>query len=288
MYVIAGVSGNTGSVVASTLLAAHQPVRVIVRDAAKGEVWRARGADVAIADLGDQPALTRALTGATGAYLLLPPTGWTQTGIAADRQAKTAAIVGAVRAAKPANVVFLSSVGADLPDGTGPIRFLHVAERALRDAGVPVTFLRAAYFMENWAGMLPGALTGGALYYGVGEGVAFDQVATQDIGETAAALLREGPHGVRVVELAGPAQASLQDVAAILTKLTGKPIQGVSVPPAAMVQALLGQAASPELAEGFGEMAGAITRGLLQFRGAPRHGTVTLEQRLAGLLAAAT
>src|SRR5262245_15999011 len=85
MYVIAGVTGNTGSVAALTLLAAKQPVRVIVRDAAKGEPWKARGAEVAVASLDDRAALTRALTGATGAYLLLPPSGWTETEIPKHR-----------------------------------------------------------------------------------------------------------------------------------------------------------------------------------------------------------
>lgn len=287
MYVIAGVSGNTGSVVATTLLAAGQPVRVIVRDAAKGEPWRARGAEVAVADLADQAALTRALTGATGAYLLLPPPGWTQTGIAADRQAKTAALLGAVRAARPGHVVLLSSVGADLAGGTGPIQYLHPVEQGLRESGVPATFLRAASFMENWSGLLAGALAGGALYYGVAEGVRFPQVATEDIGKTAASLLLEGPRGVRVVELAGPAELSVQDTAEVLSRVAGKPVKGVSVPPAAMVQALIGQGASAELAEGFGEMVAAINRGTIAFRGTPVRGTITLDQRLRTLLAAA-
>ena len=73
MFVIAGVSGHTGSVVATTLLAAGKPVRVIVRDAAKGAEWKAKGAEVAVAQLDDRASLAAALKGATGAYLLSPP-----------------------------------------------------------------------------------------------------------------------------------------------------------------------------------------------------------------------
>ncbi|HEU4733038.1 MAG TPA: NmrA family NAD(P)-binding protein [Kofleriaceae bacterium] len=287
MYVIAGVSGNTGSVVATTLLAANQKVRVVVRDAAKGEVWRARGAEVAVADLGDQAALTRALTGATGAYLLLPPPGFTQTGLAADRTAKIASLLGAVRAARPGHVVLLSSVGAELPDGTGPIKYVAAIERGLRESGVPSTFLRAAFFQDNWGALLQGAIAGGALYYGLAEGVRLGQVATEDIGKTAARLLLEGAKGVRVVELAGPADLSLEDTAHILSRVSGKPIKPVSVPPAAMVQALIGQGASSEIAESLGEMVTAINSGTIHFHGAPVRGTVTLEQRLRDLLAKA-
>jgi uncharacterized protein YbjT (DUF2867 family) len=284
MYVIAGVSGNTGSVVAHTLLAANHQVRVIVRDAAKGEPWRARGAEVAVADLADQAALTRALIGATGAYLLLPPAGWTQTNIAADVAAKTASLVGAVREARPGHLVLLSSIGAEVPDGTGPIKFLHRLEQGLRASGVPTTFLRASSFMENWATMLPGAVAGGALYYGLGEGVKLGQVATQDIGRTAAQLLLEGPRGHRVVELTGPADVTLEDVAAVASRIAGKPIRAVSVPRAAMEQALIGQGASPELAANLGEMIEAINHGVVKFHAPPVRGAITLEHRLRGLL----
>lgn len=287
MYVIAGVSGHTGSVVANALLAAKQKVRVIVRDTAKGEAWRAKGAEVAVADIADQAALTRALTGATGAYLLLPPPGWTQTQIAADRKTKTEALLGAVRAARPGHVVLLSSVGAELPDGTGPIKYIHVVEQGLRESGVPATFLRAGAFMENWDAMLEGAIASGALYYGLAEGVKTPQVATEDIGKTAAQLLLEGPRGVRVVELTGPAEFSLQDVAATLSKVAGKPVNGVSVPTAAMVQALIGQAASAELAEGFGELAAGLSSGIIKFQGTPIRGSVTFEQHLRSVLAPA-
>ena len=72
MYVVAGVTGNTGKVVAETLLAQKKPVRALVRDEAKGAEWKKRGAEVVVTELDDAAALSRALAGATGAYLLLP------------------------------------------------------------------------------------------------------------------------------------------------------------------------------------------------------------------------
>ena len=73
MFVVAGVSGKTGSVVARTLLENGKKVRVVVRDAKKGDEWKAKGAEVAVASVDDAGALTKALQGAEGAYLLLPP-----------------------------------------------------------------------------------------------------------------------------------------------------------------------------------------------------------------------
>jgi len=72
MFVIAGASGNTGRVVAETLLAQGKKVRVVVREDSKGAALRAQGAEVAIASLDDQRALEGALAGADGFYALLP------------------------------------------------------------------------------------------------------------------------------------------------------------------------------------------------------------------------
>src|SRR3954468_5695495 len=111
MYVIAGVSGNTGSIVASTLLDQGKKVRVIVRDAKKGEPWKARGAEVAVATVDDEAALTKALEGATGAYLLSPPDLGAKDFIA-ERRKTVDTLARAITSSKVQHVVFLSSVGA--------------------------------------------------------------------------------------------------------------------------------------------------------------------------------
>ena len=284
MYAIAGVSGNTGSVVANTLLAAGKPVRVIVRDAAKGAPWKAKGAEVAVASLDDRGALAAALKGAEGAYLLIPPGGFGETNIPANRAKTTAAILGAVADAKPGHVVMLSSIGAQHAEGTGPIKHLKPLEDGLRASGVPSTFLRAAFFMENWAGVAPGAIQGGTLYYALGTRI--PQVATPDIGKVAARLLVEGaPKQSRVVNLAGPADLDLNETAAALAKVAGKPIAAVTVPASAMIEALVGMGASRELAELYGEMSVAMNAGKLAWEGEPERGSITLEQRLGQLLA---
>jgi uncharacterized protein YbjT (DUF2867 family) len=284
MYAIAGVTGHTGSVVAATLLAAGKPVRVIVRDAVKGESWRAKGAEVAVASLDDRAALAAALKGTQGAYLLIPPNGFDETNIPANRARTTAAILGAVADARPAHVVLLSSIGAQHAAGTGPIQFLKPLEDGLRASGVPSTFLRASYFMENWGSMLAGAIAGGALYHP--QAVPAPQVATADIGRTAARLLVEGaPQGTRIVNITGPADLTLDEVAAALSKVSGKEIKAVQVPPSGMVDALAGMGASRELAELYGELATAMNANKLVWEGEPLRGTVTLEQRLRELLA---
>src|ERR1700684_523055 len=73
MFAITAITGKVGGVVASTLLAAGCGVRAVVRDEAKGAPWKARGCEVAVADLADAGQLARALEGTEGAFILLPP-----------------------------------------------------------------------------------------------------------------------------------------------------------------------------------------------------------------------
>jgi uncharacterized protein YbjT (DUF2867 family) len=202
--------------------------------------------------------------------------------IPANRARVTQALLGAVTDAKPGHVVFLSSVGAQHDDGTGPIKFLKPVEQGLRASGVPSTFLRAAFFIENWGGMAKGAIDGGALYYALAQRI--PMVATADIGKTAARLLLAGPpKGARVVNIAGPSDQTLDDVAAALAKISGKPVKAVAVPPSAQVEALVGMGASRDLAALYGEMSTGMDK--LTWEGDVERGTITLEERLRELLA---
>src|SRR5207247_5501276 len=73
MYVVAGVTGQTGRAVAQALLEQGKPVTVIVRTEEKGRAWRSKGAKVAVAALEDAAVLQGVLAGTEGAYLLVPP-----------------------------------------------------------------------------------------------------------------------------------------------------------------------------------------------------------------------
>jgi uncharacterized protein YbjT (DUF2867 family) len=295
MYAIAGVTGHTGAVVAETLIAEGHPVRVIVRDATQGKAWKDRGAEVAVADLGDAKGLTRALTGAKGAYVLLPPVPASDQPVEHNRRV-SAAIAEAVSTAALPHVVLLSSVGAQHEDGTGPIKMLHHLENELAATTAATTFVRAAYFMENWGASL-GMLEQGTLPTFTATDVAFPQVATRDIGRTAAVALIEGPRGRDIIELAGPRELSPNDIAAALADITGKPVTAQLAPLDAVVPTFTQFGISTAFAELYREMYQGIADGLVSWAGtegapkgtgAPRlvRGTVPIEDVLGAMLAA--
>ncbi len=230
MIAVAGVSGHTGRAVAHVLLTQGAAARVIVRDEKKGAEWEARGAEVAVASLDDAEALARALKGAKGAYLLIPP-AYAAPDLLAAQAVTRDAIVRAIAKSGVGHVVFLSSIGAHELSGTGPVRTLHDAEQALRKASTPVTILRAPYFLENWAQVLPAVTSEGVLPSFLPLDKPIETAATADIGEYAASLLGAPPPATtRVVEFGGPRPLTPRDVANDLATVIGRQITPVQVP----------------------------------------------------------
>ncbi len=284
-YVVAGVTGNTGGAAAETLLAGGQKVRVIVRDPAKGDGWKDRGAEVAVADLRDGRALAAALVGAQGAYLLVPPNN-TAEDFAAYQHEVIDTLVAATRSTHVPHVVLLSSIGAHLPSGTGPIVALHRAEAELGAIpGTALTSIRAGYFMENLGGnfgMLPQGLVGSF----VPQDLPIEMIASADVGRTAAAALREGPAHAGILELGGPAR-TMRDVAAVMSTVVGRPLTVAEAPVSVMAATLTGYGLSASLAGRYAEMTEAMIAGRVSFEGGHRRvlGSTSLEEFLPSFFA---
>lgn len=266
MFVIAGVTGHVGSVVASTLLAQGEKVRVIVRDAGKGEAWAAKGAEVALASLDDAAALTQALRGAEGAFVLVPP-NFAAPDFVAYAKRVSAALGKAAKDAGVRHVALLSSVGADLDHSNGPIKGLFYAEHALREAGVVLSAIRAGFFQEN-VGMAIEPAKAMGMYFNFGESHDYPipMIATQDIGKLAAERLRARPQASEVIDLHGPAYSHGQ-LAEKLGQALGKTLQVVDIPQPGWVDALMQGGVPKHFAELYAEMYGGFASGAIVPRG---------------------
>jgi uncharacterized protein YbjT (DUF2867 family) len=284
-YLVVGVSGHTGSVVAQSLLDQKQKVRVLVREAAKGERWKKRGAEVAVGSVEDAHGMANALRGADSAYLLIPPPPPALSGVLARARRIVDVFVQTVSGSHLKHAVLLSSLGAQHEKGTGPIQSLNIAEKALSALKVPFTFLRAGAFVENWFPWLEAA-KGGQLPTFLPGDLKYPQVGTHDIGLVAAGLLSEHPKAHRVVELAGPAEASPNDVARALSTLLDTEVKAMTQPVAQMASALQGFGFCAEQAGLYQEMTEGIISGHVAFQHPEtvRRGKETLEQTLGTLL----
>jgi len=266
MFVIAGVSGQTGAATANALLERGAPVTVVVRDAAKGEPWRARGAKVAVADLTDAKALAAALRGAAGAYLLGPP-DWISSDPLGEAHRFAATLAQAVRESDVAHVVVLSSIGAQLPAGTGAIGRNRALETEFANVDRPITFVRAAAFIQNQGTVVELARTQGILPSFLQPlDQALEMVDVADVGRAAADALIAGPRGARrIIELAGPQKYSPNDVAVILARLYGRDVIAVAPPREQWAGILAQTGASPQVADIYMEMFEGINSGHVRY-----------------------
>jgi uncharacterized protein YbjT (DUF2867 family) len=286
MYVVAGVTGNTGSVAAETLLATGQPVTVIVRSEQKGETWKTKGAKVAVSTLGDTARMTEILTGADGAYLLIPP-NYEVANYMEDRRRMIDALAKAVSQSKIAHVVLMSSAGGHLRSGTGLILVNHMAEEAFKPATQNLTILRPGSFAENWATVLGLAKGGGVLPTFHSTQHKLTMIATADVGRFAAGALLEPARGLRILDLAGPEEYNPDDLARILSALLHREVRAVNPPISAAVPTFMKMGFSEDAAKLFEEMFVAANSGALVFEKTGtefRRGTITPREVFRKLL----
>ncbi|UPK67032.1 NmrA family NAD(P)-binding protein [Chitinophaga filiformis] len=230
MFVITGVTGHVGRVTANLLLTQQQPVRAVVRNASKGTEWETKGAEVAVADLFDKASLLNAFKQAEGLFIMTPP-ALDLDDVIKKHLVMLGNIIAAIKETKPKKVVYLSSIGAHLEKGTGAIRKLYDMEQAFSQLDIPTAGIRAGWFMENFAGLIPGAIQSGNLMsFLCPTDLQVPMVAVNDIGKLAAELLNQHWAGHRIIELGGPCQYSADDVASSLSYYTNRSITAVPIP----------------------------------------------------------
>ena len=287
MYVVFGANGNTGKVVASTLLDRGEKVRVVARDASKVSQLAARGAEVVTADVENADSVAKALSGAKGVYLLVPP-DMASTDLVGRGRTIVDAYVAALAKSPVPHAVVLSSVAAQQPSGTGPIVITHYAETNLpKVKGTTFTFVRAAYFMENILANV-GAMKGDGVLpvFGGGESYPFPMIATHDIGVIAAEALLAPPQEHAWIELSGPKEYSFADAAAFASKALGREVKPLVLPIDAMVPTLTQYGISANVAGLYREMTEGLGKGLVVFEGKGKavRGETTLDRVLAPAL----
>lgn len=281
MYVVFGATGQTGSAVADTLLEKHLPVRVVLRSDKTADAWRAKGADVAFADLTDAEAMTIAMRNADAVYVMNPP-AYNVVDMFARAREIGERYVAAVKNSGVRKVVLLSSFGSQHAAGTGNILTTYILEKIFSDSEVPVTFLRAAGFMENWSGMAKVAAEKGVLpsfYAPLDRQI--PMVAAADIGRAAAAAMTEDWTGKRIIELHGAADYSPSDVAAAFASALGRDVQAVAVPESEWQVMISNFGFSPEALNSYSEMIRGINSGHVAFEGGSHVQTVKGQTTIA-------
>lgn len=264
MYVILGASGHTGKEISKALLAAGKQVTVVGRSEANLADLLALGAKTAIGDLEDSDFLTKTFTGAEVAYLLSPPNWNPQPTWREAQRRVTHSVTNAVKASGLKKVVLLSSHGAHMPDGAGPVSGLHEFEEALKAVpGLDIKILRPGYFMENLFANIGMIKKMGILGSTMKSDLPFSFVHTQDIATVAIQhLLDLSFTGSSIHFIDGPRDVTYNEVTALIAKAINNPaLTYVTFPKDQGKAGMMAAGLAETIADGYIDLLDAINSG---------------------------
>lgn len=211
MILVTGARGNVGSELVRTLLAQGEPVRALVRREAD-RAGLPEGAEGVVGDLNEPASLSAALEGASAAHLL-------------SGYADMPGLMAQIRRAGVERVVLQSSSSVPGGDMDNAVARYHIlSERAVRESGVPWTFLQPNSFMTNtldWVAQLRDGNTITAPF----AGVRVAAIDPADVAAVASRALASGAHEGRTYRLSGPESLAPADRAAILAEVLGRDLR---------------------------------------------------------------
>jgi uncharacterized protein YbjT (DUF2867 family) len=250
---VVGATGNTGSGVASALLAERRRVRALVRDDARAGALREQGAEIAVVDLDDPKTLDPGLMdGVADVYFV------TWNGPTALQQSRNLLelIVGSGVAPR---VVRLSAFGTP---GSRIITELASCEEELIASGLPWTILKPTFFMQNVLMAAQTVREQGVLYWDWGSGKA-GMVDVRDVVDCAVGVLtgRAGDVAGETFVLTGPAAIGFAEVAASLSQATGREVEYVPVSHEAASEAMVAMGMRAWIAAGYAELNSGFEQG---------------------------
>lgn len=283
MIIVLGATGRVGSAVAHSLLDHGERVTVVTRSGEKAAPWRERGAEVALTDVGDPDRLREVFRNGKRAFLLNPPAA-PSTDTDREEHRTVDGIVRALVGSGLEKVVVQSTYGARSGERVGDLSVLHDFEQALAAQPIPVTILRAAYYMSNWDPLLAAA-RGGVLPTLFPADLRLPMVASSDLGRVAARLLREPVHRTGVHHVEGPHRYSSADVAQAFAVALARPVRVTVTPRERWVDDFRQKGFSEPAALSYARMTSVTVDGTCTLPDDPERGSVTLRAYIERLVA---
>ena len=210
--ILVTTAGQVGSEAARLLTQRQVPVRVLVRDPAKGKALADAGAEIAVGDLDVPESIDEAMSGVTAVVLVSPAVPAQELNV----------IASAARSDVEHVVKATSKASTDSPIARR--RGQAEIEAGLAASGLPQTLLRSNAYMQNTLMLAPVIAKTSSFGSAAGKGLV-GMVDARDVGAVAAEIAASpAPHVGKTYWLSGPELISNYDVAEVLSKLLGRTI----------------------------------------------------------------
>ncbi len=234
MIVVTGATGKLGRHVIAGLLERVPASEIVaaVRTPEKAADLAALGVQVREADYTKPETLVSALAGADKVLLI------SGNDLGADRVAQHQSVIEAAKSAGVKLLAYTSELHAD----SSPLKLAaahKTTEENIRDSGLPFVFLRNGWYFENQTATLGPAIQHGAMMGCAGDG-RFASAAIADYAAAAVAVLTQPGQENKIYELAGDFPYTLAEMAAEVSKQSGKPVAYNNLPPEGYQNALVG------------------------------------------------
>lgn len=263
MILVMGATGNVGSKIVTQLLAQGQKVRCLARRFPNKEAFR--GAEFAQGDANSVSFLTEAMRGCSAVFTMIPP-NVTAPEVRFYQNKFGEVVAEAIEEANIKKVVNLSSVGADLDSGTGPILGLHDQEARLNEiTHADIIHIRPAFYMENLLASIASIISMNCYFGTIPADTPCSMIATRDIAARAAFLLMNPTFKSHSIEyLLGNRDVSHREVIRVLGQAISKPdLEYVEVPDQEMKNYFIGAGMSEDWARGVLEMMESLGNGTI-------------------------
>jgi len=263
MILVTGATGNIGSKITTHLLANGYQVRCVARHFPNKQGFL--GAELAQGDMNSVAFLTDAMRNCNAVFTMIPPNSTAEE--FRYYQNKIGEVIAeAIEESGVKKVVNLSSVGADLESGTGPVLGLHDQEQRLNEVtSADIVHLRPTFFMENFISGIPSIIATNQYFGTIPKDIPMPVIATRDIAARAAFLLMNPDFKGRSIEyLLGERDLNHEEIVRVLGHAINRPdLQYVEIPPEQMKQALVKAGLSPDYADALNEMSESFANGTI-------------------------
>ncbi len=262
-YVITGSIGHISKPIAEGLIKAGKEVSIITSSADKVKQIEALGAKALVGSVSDVSFLKKAFEGADVVYTMIPPL-WQVTNWRAAQNEVGNAYVEALQSNHITHVVNLSSIGAHLQYGCGPVNGIYDFEQQLNKlAGLNVKHLRPSFFYYNLLNLVGLVKQAGILGANYGDSK-LALVHTNDIAAAALEELVNTNFKGNSVRYVVSDERTGNEIAEVLGKAIGRQLPWVVFTDEQQLQGLLGAGVPPTHASLYAEMGAALRNGTMQ------------------------
>jgi NAD(P)H dehydrogenase (quinone) len=260
MILITGANGHLGSATIDFLQKknSNAKLKALVRSEEKGKDLKAKGVEIAIGDYTNYDSLVNAMKGVEALLLVSSST-------MGDRYAQHANAIKAAKVNGVKHIVYTSVLKAN-PNSKFSAGIDHYkTEEEIKNSGMNYTIMRNTYYADFLPNIIGNAVESGAIYYSAGNGKVNFALRNEMAEANAVVLSDPSAHQNKIYEITSGSVYNFDEIASMLSEITGKQIKYVDIPVEALKENVINFGMPKEVADLMGSIAESMKAGEFDF-----------------------